>query len=405
MTDSSVVQLVNQWTGHLTTITSNLMDLYQTESTKIIRVLVKDPVNGYRGVTREQASRAVDTLDHLLEQYELLAHVVDEATDLAKKNSVFRNYEARINELLNGPSVVLTQEQVALHDRGLLDDEQRVSRVTPVEMLAQMEQSFAQARDALSAIAEASANVRPRLAALKEETTRLNNLAGELKVTNTVTIPDVSQALSDVERDPIGSAVEIGRLEKTVARLRDELQAIDADRKAVLAKVERGKKALAELQEVALRSTAAFVEARQTIAAPEELAQPEGDTATASLAEWLRTLEQNSADGRFAAVKVGMVKWERECNDQLNAARASVDRNRALLDERVELKGRFKAMSAKADILRRRGVVVGEAVEAASSQASSVLDAIPFDIRAGRRLVEAFEAAVLAASRPYEKVD
>ena len=149
-----------------------------------------------------------------------------------------------------------------------------------------------------------------------------------------------------------------------------------------------------------LRSAAAFVEARQTIAAPEELAQPEGDTATASLAEWLRTLEQNSADGRFAAVKVGMVKWERECNDQLNAARASVDRNRALLDERVELKGRFKAMSAKADILRRRGVVVGEAVEAASSQASGVLDAIPFDIRAGRRLVEAFEAAVLAASRP-----
>ena len=180
----------------------------------------------------------------------MLAHVVDEATDLAKKNSVFRNYEARINELLNGPSVVLTQEQVALHDRGLLDDEQRVSRVTPAEMLAQMEQSFAQARDALSAIAEASANVRPRLAALKEETTRLNNWAGELKVTSTATIPDVSQALSDVERDPIGSAVEIGRLEKTVARLRDELQAIDADRKAVLAKVERGKKALAELQEV-----------------------------------------------------------------------------------------------------------------------------------------------------------
>jgi hypothetical protein len=397
--DPSVAELVNQWTAHLTTITSNLMDLYQAESTKIIRVRLKDPVNGYRGVTSEQATRAVEALDHLLQQYELLAHVVDEAADLGKKTSVFRNYDARINDLLNGPSVVLTQEQVALHDRGLLDNEQRVIRVTPAEVLKQMQQSFALARDALSAIAEVSSNVRPRLAALKDEATRLNNWAEALKVASTTAVPDVSQALSEVERDPVGSAVEIGRLEEMISRRRDELQAIDADHKAVLAKVERGKTALAELQDLTARSAAAFDEARQTIAPPEELALPGGDTAVTSLAEWLRSLEQNSADGRFAAVKVGMVKWERECNNQLNATRARVDHNRALLDERAELKGRFKAISAKADILRSRGVVFGEAVAAASSQAKSVLDAIPLDIRAGRRLVEEFEAAVSAAGR------
>jgi hypothetical protein len=94
-----------------------------------------------------------------------------------------------------------------------------------------------------------------------------------------------------------------------------------------------------------------------------------------------------------------MVKWERACNDQLNAARASFDHNRALLDEAAELKGRFKAISAKADILRSRGVVFGEAVEAAERRARSVLDAVPFDIRDGRRLVEGFEVAVSAASR------
>lgn len=169
MADSSIVQLVNQWTAHLTTITTNLMDLYQADSTKIIRVRLKDPVNGYRGATREQASRAIDALDHLLEQYEMLAHVVDEASDLAKKTGIFRSYEARINDLLNGPSVVLTQEQVALPDRGLLDEEQRVSFVSPAEILAQMKQSFVEARDALSAVAEASARVRPRLAALKDK--------------------------------------------------------------------------------------------------------------------------------------------------------------------------------------------------------------------------------------------
>jgi hypothetical protein len=399
MPDPSVVQLVNQWTAHLTTITSNLMDLYQAESTKTIRARLKDPVNGYRGVTKDRAARAIEALDHLLEQYELLAHVVDEATDLSKKNTVFRNNDTRIADLLNGQSVELTREQVALQHRGLLDNEQRVILATPAEVLAQMEQTFAMARDALSAIADAIASVGPRLAALKDKATTLNNWAVALKVESTPAVPDVSQALSDIERDPVGSAVEIRRLEETVSVRRDELQAIDADRKDVLASLARGKTALAELQDLAARSATAFDEARQTIAPPEELANPGGANAVASLADWFRSLEQNSADGRFAAVKVGMPKWELECNNQLSAARASYDHNRALLDERAELQGRFKAISAKAGILRSRGVVFGESVDTTSTQAKSVLDAIPFDIRAGRRLVEAFEAAVSAAGR------
>jgi len=129
------------------------------------------------------------------------------------------------------------------------------------------------------------------------------------------------------------------------------------------------------------------------------MAPPDGDDVIASLNEWLSALEQNAVGGRFAAVKVGMVKWEREYDDRLKAARASYDHNRALLDERADLRGRFTALRAKADALRSRGVVLGEAVETTSGQARSVLDAIPFDIRAARRLVEAFEAAVSAASR------
>ena len=252
----------------------------------------------------------------------------------------------------------------------------------------------------LSAISSAMARVRPRVAALKDKATMLDSWAGALKVASTAAIPDVSQTLSDVERDPMGSTIDMGRLEDTIARRRGELQAIDAEQKEVLAELARGKTTLAELQDAIARSTTTFAEASQTITPPEELAQPVGAADTASLAEWLRTLGQNTADGRFAAVKVGMVKWERECSDKLNAARAGNDHNCGLLDERVELQGRFKAVSAKAATLRKRGIVFGEAAEAASRQASGVLDAVPFDIRTGRRLVEAFEAAVAAASRP-----
>ncbi len=392
-------QAVQQWINRLTTISRNLMDLSEAESTKIIRARLKDPVNGYRGVTGEKAARAVEMIDHLLQQYALLAHVVDEAADLAKKSGIFRNNDARINDLLNGPSVVVTQEQVALHERGLLDDEQRVIRATPAEVLARMERSFVEARDMLAAITRAIAGVRPRAAALRDEIARLDNWAKSLGAMGTTASPDLLQALSDVERDPIGGMAGIVQLEEAVARRRDELQAIDAKHKTVLASIERGKAALSELQGLLVRSAAAFAEARETIADPAELAPPDSSDAAASLGEWLRTLEQNAAAGRFAAVKVGMAKWERECNDRLNAARTTYDRNRALLDERDDLKGRFRALCAKADALRGRGVNFGEAVENAARQAKVVLDATPFDMLAARRLVGAFEAAVSAASK------
>ena len=156
---------------------------------------------------------------------------------------------------------------------------------------------------------------------------------------------------------------------------------------------------MAALQDLIARADAALAEVRKTLADPEELALPGGENGIDALNEWLSTLEQNVANGRFAAVKVGMVKWERDYDDRLNAARAGYAHNRALLDERDELRGRFNALCAKADALQRRGVVLGAAVATASRETKSVLDAIPFDMRAARRLVAAFEAAVAAASK------
>ena len=117
------------------------------------------------------------------------------------------------------------------------------------------------------------------------------------------------------------------------------------------------------------------------------------------LDSWLRTLDQHAASGRFAAVKVGLARWEQACNDCLEVERANYARNRAGLDERTELRGRYRALCAKAVALQRRGMALGEAAEAAGRQGKSVLDAIPFDLRAGRRVVETLEAALSTARR------
>jgi hypothetical protein len=397
MTDSVLSQQLNQWKTHLDTITSNLMDLYGAESTKVIRARVNDPVHGFSGVTKTRAARAVEMLDDLVDLYTRLANVIDEATSLMRKGGVPRNNEERARELFEGQSVVLQTQHIVMRNRGLLDDENREVRATPAEVLAIMERSFAEARDAVTTVADAVAHVQPRLAALGEKIATLDSWAKTLGMARPAVLADAAQPLARIESDPLGGASEVDRLDEAVARWRTELQAHDVEYKAVLASLGRGKAALTELRDLARRSEAAFKEARETIADPAGLVPPTGGEAVETLANWLASLERNAASGRFAAVKVGMAKWERMCSDRLEKERATCARNSAVLDERIELRGRFTALCAKADALRRRGVAIGEAAEAAARQGAPVLDAMPFDLPAARRIVEALAAALSAA--------
>src|SRR5690242_6016008 len=399
MADATLSQQLDQWKTRLNTITSNLLDLYGTESTKAICARLKDPGHDFSGVTKAKAARGIAKLDTLVDMYTRLANVIDEASDLVKKGSVLRPHEERARELLDGQSIVLQVQSVAVRNRGLLDDEHREVRAPPGEVLAQMEQSFTEARDDITAVADAMAHVQPRLVALEHEIARLDSLAQTLGMVRSAAVRAGSLPLSRVESDPLGCATELAPLEDAVAQWRTELQAIDADHNAVLASLARGKVAIAELGDLIARSKAAFAEAHETLADPEGLLPPAGDDVVSSLDDWLRTLEQNTAAGRFAAVKVGMAKWEQACNERLEAARATCARNSAGLDERTELRGRYRALCAKADALRSRGVALGDAAEAACGQGKSVLDAIPFDLRAGRRVVEALEAALSAARK------
>jgi hypothetical protein len=399
MTDSALSQQLNQWKTRLSTITNNLMDLYGAESTKVIRARTADPVHGFSGVTKAKAARAMEMLDDLVAVYTRLANVIDEASDLVRKGGVLRNNEERAKELLDGQSVVMHTQHVLVRNRGLLDDGDREVRATPAEVLATMEQSFTVARDAVTAVADAIAHVQPRLAALEKEITTLDSWAKTLGMARPASLADISQPMTRVESDPLGCATEVDLIGGAVAQWRTELQAVDAEHKAVLASLARGKAALAELRDLVARSGVAFAQAREKIADPAGLVPPTGDEAVKTLDAWLKTLEQNAAAGRFAAVKVGMAKWDRTCSDRLDVERASYARNSAALDERTELRGRFRALCAKADALRSRGLVLGEAAETASRQGKSVLDAIPFDLRAGRRVVEAFEAALSAARK------
>jgi hypothetical protein len=369
------------------------MEYGETEAVKTVRVRFKDPVNGYTGVTRERVAKAVRTLDGLWDSYLLLARVVEQATDLNGKNSLFHSTEVEIRELLEGNSIELPAEHIPITSRGLLCTASKVERVTPDELLQAMEQQFCEARDCINEISGAIAHTKPRLTAIRQQTATLANWA---KTLGTQGRPqdDIEKVLSSLDSDPLGCSAEIERLETEFSKERLLLQAIEEEHTATRQSLERARSIVSELKELSARSAAAIEEAREKIRQPEGLVLPISEEAISSLSAWLDSLEGNAAAGHYGAVKVGMAKWQAESQIRLTAEREGYTKNRAALDERAELKGSFKALCVKAEALKAKGVSLGDTLLGLALEAENILNTIPFDLKMGRRAVEAYESAL-----------
>jgi len=386
---------LSQWRIKLTTISRNLMDLAETQSTKIIKVRLNDPIHGYSGITKEKASHALKSLENLWKSYLLLAGVVEEATDLAGKNGIFRNTESEVRQLLQGESVVLEAEHIPIITRELLANAEQCDRVTPAGMLSAMQQQFAQVRDTLTDIAQAQSKLIAKVTALEEEALMLTNWSKALGVEGESLI-DVSATRLRIEADPLSCLQDAERLEVEMAKQRIILKNIQQERKEIDVSLEAARGMLRELETLVVRSNQAIAETQEQILRPARLVTPMNPEITQFLQGWLNTLEETAKAGRYKAVKIGLAKWERECKMHLAAEEENYQRNQFALEERADLKGRFKALSVKAQVFKSKGLVLGSSLEGLANQVQEVLTIYPFDIDAARTLVGTFEATLMA---------
>lgn len=393
MADQDIEQQVAQWVSRMTTISRNISEITEAESTRAIKSRFKDPARGYTGITKEKVGAALGTMDNLWQSYLILARVVEEALDLSKKNGIFHDNENRIKELLTGPSVALPMEYVPLASRSLLDDAEKVQKIAPSDLLASMQEQFIAARDTLIRTAEAADRAKPRLDALKQEVATLAKWAHVLGADSEAPI-DVSQILLQIETDPIGGSMEADSIEADVARCRARLQSIEEERQAVRASLEGAKALVAELKDLVARSRAAIDETIKVVAEPAALANPMNDAAIESMEAWVRTLTETLNGGRYDAGKVGVSKLVQTCNERLAAERSNYAKNRALLDEMADLKGRYKALCVKAQVLQSKEPGCSGSIEELTGKVKRVLDARPFDVVDARKVVGLFEAAL-----------
>jgi len=385
----------NALKASVTTISRNLMEYGETEGVVMVRARLKDPVNGFTGATRDVIAKAVNLLDGLWSSYLLLAGILEQASDLIARSGVFRNNDSAIQELLEGKSIELPLGHIPINARSLLASATRTERTSPDELLQAMEQQFGEAQDAINRITTLIAQSAPRLMAINQQFETLANWAKALGATS-VLARDLGSVVAGLNTDPLGCAAELDRMEGTIDKQRAVLQSIEDERTSVSESLEQARKVVAELKDLAGRSSAAIEEARAKILHPEGLMQPVSDESIASLSAWLTTLECNVGAGRSSAAKVGLERWHAQSESLVTAQRQAYARNRAALDERADLKGRFRALQAKAGALAARNIPTDPVVQSLGLESETALNTVPIDLNRARRAVDSYESALSA---------
>jgi hypothetical protein len=103
--------------------------------------------------------------------------------------------------------------------------------------------------------------------------------------------------------------------------------------------------------------------------------------------------------GDWRAAKAGLDKWTASCATHREAEQQMLAASLAPLAERDELRGRLKAVRAKADAHVARGVRLDAQAARLGDEAKDILYGQPADLKKAAALLGAYETALNLAIR------
>lgn len=390
--DTPIVNLLSQWKSYLTNISSNLMELSDQTEFQLIKLKTADKANGYTGITRIRADKCVESVGVLWQHFALLSEVIEKAAGLESKRSILYNPEDDVRKLFEETLIVIEKEHVDINQRNLLADEMDEKVATPKALLKHMQESFEVVCRDVTEISKAEEALQSRLGNIKNEIKKLNSTAGLLGITN-IPIFEIER-VTEVGRDPLQGMIELDKLVYSIEKYRGSIRMLEDDYKWIVSSFERVRGILCELKELVVKSNHIITES-QLIFDVVETARPViSEEILKSLEDWLLVLENKLAEGALKAVKIGISKLEKECTLKLERERESYELNSKAYNEWLDLKGQFKALLAKADILKTRGLLIDNSLNALIENTNAALHANPVDLDICRQLVKKFKSSL-----------
>jgi hypothetical protein len=348
-----------RWQQQVERVRANLQALQDSPTFSMIRQGMP-----LAGATQAQVGGPIQAAGELADQFALLDGQVARAAELRASLRPLLPADKTLREidhLLNGASVPFAAPQVPLAQRNLLDDASQ-SHISLHQLVDIMTAAFAAARDAVSRYDDALARARPALDAAASQLAQLERRARQVGLATQLdaTRAALAQARQHLLDDPIGAADSFEQ------RVRQELDGLD--RRVCQLEQERAA-ALGELERA---------QARQRRA--ERHLDP---AACAGLGSWLADIGAAAAAGRYSAARVGLQRW----NSAADAAFGP-------LEQRLEQLDLLKALRAKCQRLRARGVAIAPEVDALALQAESALREAPPNLGQAAELVRQYQQAL-----------
>ncbi len=407
--------LLAAWDERLRRMDENLVAL---ESEAIYQILAgkagKRPA--LEGATKARVGPALDAVSELFENRERLSGVVAKAKEVRASISALAFWEkddkiGEIHRLLRGTSIELGQKVVALSERNLLDQGYHDVLIEPEQLLAQMAARFQEARTVLLAVSHAWEALDPEMALVESKMSALRALAAEIlpqpKGTGEVAkeLAELGEAEADlttlrgrVAKDPLGAASAIEQIKPRLVALRARLDRAAEGRARVARALDAAREVRRRLAEGHERARSLADEARRELTgeALRRLAPALDDGLLSGLDEWLTKLAATVEARRWSPAEVGLTRWRATADDYLASDAAAAAGAEALLARRGELTGRLSARRAQAAALGARGLAIDPSHEGRAREAEGLLRRRPVPIDEAARVVEEYEAAVVA---------
>jgi hypothetical protein len=402
MANDAIIPELAAWQDRLALVSRNLGEMNALPALLRLKAQLRATPNCYAGETAARINDALAALDDLWKDYLLLNALLDEAESLRKQSGLFHDYQPEVNALLHGRSITLPLAHVPLAERGLLTEAEHADKVTPEELLAAMHSLFAMAKDTILQLDGAEARLKPRLEALFVAVRGLAGRAAALALDSakieTITAP--LEALSvELAANPLGAERKLAEGEKLLADWRGEIEAWERERDAVQAALSMAAAALKELQRLSQEAQAVRQSALVKIAGPLALPAPTEASVLAQLGAWLDTIVAGAGRGDWRAAKSGLEKWTTACASHQEKERRVLAANLAPIEAREELRGRLKALRAKANAYSARGARFDQKVAQLGDQIEHVLYSQPSDLQHAAALLGDYDTAINNAIR------
>jgi chromosome segregation ATPase len=390
------VELLALWKQRLAAITANANELSEAESTKRIRIRVRE--GRYQGMTKQCAEAAIATISRLRDDYLLLARVIDEAVQ-AHQGGLFTSRETRnekVAALLCSPSISRAAGAVPLEKRTLLGSANRHEKMTPDQLLALMQQEFESARDLLNKIDSVEAKGKAELDGLRRDFAGMEERAARLQASSGQ--PSFIE-LQDVQSDPLNAQSGMDSLKRGLRTWSGSLDELEHVRVSAQEAVARARTALDDLKRLSGDYQTQLVHLKELFgeSAMATLTLAPG-TQLEMLSSWCGTLENMLIAGQWSAVSVGAGRLNIAMSEAIGNVNRAIAEAQTRCAEADELKGHFIALRAKEKSLFGPGTP-NEAASLLRGQIDAAINFRPLELDEARALIQKYQNIMLAAGR------